>query len=202
MQSRPTWQPVINFWFGHDQDDAAVAKAKAGTWWRKREEIDLAIRNTFEKSVEAAARGRLGAWEETPEGLLALVLLTDQFPRNMYRDTARAFAYDALARGWTNQALGEGSDRRLRPIQRVFLYLPLEHSEDAADQERSVVLFRQLLDEVPGDWKDIFAGFHDYAVRHRDTVVRFGRFPHRNAILGRPSTAEELEFLRQPGSRF
>jgi uncharacterized protein (DUF924 family) len=202
MPNRRPWQAVIDFWFGHDPDDAGAAKARASMWWGKHPEVDLAIRQSFEASVQQAADGSLKGWESEPEGLLALVLLTDQFPRNIYRDTPRAFAFDPLARTWTNKALESGFDARLRPMQRVFLYLPLEHSEDLADQQRSVALFEGLAAECAPIQQEAMSGFPDYARRHRDVIARFGRFPHRNAILGRPSTTEELEFLRQPGSRF
>lgn len=202
MTSRPPWQPVIDFWFGGDPDDAAVAKTKASTWWGKHAEVDVAIRRTFETTTQQAAEGTLRDWESEPTGLLALVLLTDQFPRNMYRDTPLAFAFDALARAWTNKALESGFDARLRPMQRVFLYLPLEHSESLADQHSSVALFERLAAESAPPRQEAMSGFLDYARRHRDIIARFGRFPHRNAILGRPSTQEELDFLRQPASRF
>jgi uncharacterized protein (DUF924 family) len=202
MPDRRPWHAVIDFWFGQEPDDAGVAKAKAPMWWGKDPEVDLAIRHSFETTVQQAAEGSLTGWESEPTGLLALVLLTDQFPRNMYRDTPRAFAFDALARAWTNKALESGFDARLRPMQRVFLYLPLEHSEDLADQQRSVVLFEGLGAESAPLQREAMSSCLDYARRHRDIIAHFGRFPHRNAVLGRPSTAEELEFLRQPGSRF
>ncbi|MCY1012744.1 DUF924 domain-containing protein [Nannocystis pusilla] len=124
---------------------------------------------------------------------MALVILLDQFPRNMFRGTPEAFASDAKAREVANAALDAGHEHALTQEERLFLYLPLEHSEELADQERCVELMRAL-DETPM-WLD-------YAVRHRDVIARFGRFPHRNAVLGRESTAEECEFLMQPGSSF
>src|SRR5690606_119569 len=139
------------------------------------------------------------AWLAPPRGRLALVILIDQFSRNLFRGDARAFAHDALARRWVSEGLDAGADRALRAIERVFFYLPLEHSESLADQQRSVALFERLCADVPPALQGTFAGYLDYAVRHRDVIVRFGRFPHRNASLGRATTPEEAEFLRQPG---
>jgi uncharacterized protein (DUF924 family) len=133
---------------------------------------------------------------------LALILLLDQLPRAIHRDTAAAFAQDAKARRVAGQGLDSGADRLLRPIERLFFYLPFEHSEVLDDQDRSVELFRELLLEVPPSHRETFAGFVDYAVRHRDVIKQFGRFPHRNVILGRESTPEEKAFLEQPGSSF
>ena len=131
-----------------------------------------------------------------------MIILADQFSRNMYRDTPRAFENDALALSWCKGGLESGVDRELRPIERVFLYMPLEHSESVEDQHRSVTMFTELAQSVPAQQRKLFDGYIDYAVRHRDIVQRFGRFPHRNAILGRESTEEEVAFLQQPGSSF
>jgi uncharacterized protein (DUF924 family) len=127
---------------------------------------------------------------------LARILLYDQFPRNMFRGTPRAFATDALARETTAYLLRTQGDRQLRPVERLFVYLPLMHSEDLTDQRQSVSLFQQLVQDDP------LVDSVSYALRHREIIARFGRFPHRNAILGRSSTPEEIEFLQQPGSSF
>jgi uncharacterized protein (DUF924 family) len=120
----------------------------------------------------------------------------------MYRASAKAFAYDSLAQAWCKEGLNLGIDRQLRPIERVFYYLPLEHAESLEDQNLCVALFDRLLQEVPSGQRTVFAGFHDFAVRHRAIIARFNRFPHRNAILGRPATAEETVFLQEKGSSF
>ena len=133
---------------------------------------------------------------------MALILLLDQMPRVIHRGTPGAFAQDDKARRFADKGLASGADRLLRPIERVFFYLPFEHSEDAADQERSVELFQELAAEVPEEWKKSFDFYLDFAVRHEAIIDRFGRFPHRNAILGRESTPEEIEFLKEPGSGF
>ena len=193
---------IREFWFGTSTDDALVAKERSKLWWIKRDDTDIAIRQRFEPYVHKAARRELDAWQETPSGRLALIILTDQFPRNMYRNTPNAFAYDELARTWCREGVSNNVHHALRPIERVFFYLPLEHAESLADQELSVTLFRELAGSVDEDGKEIFAGFLDYALRHCEVIARFGRFPHRNRILQRESTEEEITFLKQPGSSF
>lgn len=194
---------IREFWFGSNTVDAVVAQERAKLWWAKHPQTDDEIRQRFETYVAQAASGELDAWLATPTGRLALILLTDQFPRNMYRDTPQAFAFDPLALAWCKEGLRQGSDRFLRPIERVFFYIPLEHSESLEDQERSVRLFRELAAvENSANAESAFNSFLDFAVRHRDIVARFQRFPHRNQILGRVSTPEELEFLKEKGSSF
>ena len=149
-----------------------------------------------------AAGGELDAWLGGLRGRLAMVLLTDQFPRNIWRGEAAAFAFDVLALRWAKETIARGLDRDARPIERVFLYLPLEHSEDLADQREAVRLFDALGGEVAAAARPAFAGYLDYARRHLEIIERFGRFPHRNAALGRETSPAEAEFLRQPGSRF
>ena len=193
---------VHEFWFGTDADDTAVIKQQSSLWWSKDPETDEAIRRRFESTVNAAAQYGLNAWAETPSGLLALILLTDQFPRSIYRDTPKAFVFDAVARAWCLDGLARKVDQSLRPIERVFFYLPLEHAESLDQQEQSVRLFQDLLQEVPSEQRSLFEAYRDYAVRHRDVIARFDRFPHRNAIFGHLSTPQELEFLAQPGASF
>ncbi|MFC7300100.1 DUF924 family protein [Herminiimonas aquatilis] len=197
-----TADAILEFWFGSDLDDAKVAEQKKKLWWSKDVAVDDIILQRFEKSTLSAADGSLSAWESTPRGLLALILLTDQFPRNMYRGTSKSFAFDASALRLIKRALEQGLVQSLRPIERVFAYLPLEHSESIQDQERAVKLFEQLANEVPAIHKSTFEGFSRFAIRHRDVIARFGRFPHRNEILGRTSTDEEIAFLKTAGSSF
>ncbi|WP_461521453.1 DUF924 family protein, partial [Porticoccus sp.] len=130
------------------------------------------------------------------------IIVLDQFSRNIYRYFPTAYSSDRLALNWSLSGIDAGLDKQLRPIQRVFFYLPLEHAEDLAIQQRSVSLFQQLLAQVPIGQKEIFAGFLDYAERHAAVIKQFGRFPHRNKILGRESTPEEIVYLEQPGSGF
>jgi uncharacterized protein (DUF924 family) len=195
-------EDVLAFWFGHESGNSATAEAQKKLWWAKDAVVDAEIRERYGALVASAAGGAHREWAREPRGRLALILLFDQFPRNIYRDTPQAFAHDGLALRLALDGIAAGADRELRAIERVFFYLPLEHSETVEMQERSVALFTALAAGVPEADRGTFAGFTDYAVRHRDVVHRFGRFPHRNRILGRESTAEEQAFLKQPGSSF
>jgi uncharacterized protein (DUF924 family) len=202
IHSVETVQSVNTFWFGLEQDDALTAQQQSTLWWSKNEDVDRQIRSRFASTVRGAAQHQLDDWAAIPSGLLALILLTDQFSRNMYRGTPASFESDAIARDWCLQGLAQGADRKLRMIERVFFYLPLEHSESPDHQKQSVQLFTQLLQDVPSAHHDMFNGFLTFALRHQQFIERFGRFPHRNAILGRDSTPEEIIFLQQPGSSF
>ena len=162
-------------------------------WFKKSHAFDDALRLRFEPVHHAAARGEYAAWDRTSEGALALAILLDQIPRNLYRNSAHAFATDPLARAVCDRALGRGLDRDVEPALRVFLYMPFMHSEDPADQERSIVLFEQH-DAETGDVESLRS-----AVTHRDIIRRFGRFPHRNPRFGRETTPEELAFLEDGG---
>lgn len=193
---------LLKFWFGNDPDDAAVAASQAKLWWGHDPETDADLRARFGAAAADAADGELDQWTASPRGRLAVILLLDQIPRAIHRGQPEAFAQDAKSRRIAAQGLDLGVDQSLRPIERVFLYLPFEHSEHLADQERSVQLFRELLASVAEDTREAFGLFLDYAERHREVIDRFGRFPHRNPILGRTSTPEEEAFLEQPGSSF
>ena len=193
---------ILYFWFGAHADDAVTATAQRRLWWAKDPAIDAEIRSRFAPLVQAAAFGKHDDWAATPRGQLALILLFDQFPRNMHRGSPRAFAYDGLARALALEGIASGANTKLRPIERVFCYLPLEHSENPAHQNQCVALYQALADGVAPALHDTFAGYVDFSERHRDIIRRFGRFPHRNAVLGRASTPEENEFLQQPGSSF
>jgi|SRR5690606_25156731 len=193
---------ILAFWFGEQADDVATAQAQASLWWKKSVEVDAEIRNRFAQCVVQAGAGALDAWAQEPRGRLALIILCDQFTRHIYRDAPQAFSLDYRALAWTREGLTLGADQALRPIERVFFYLPLEHSESLEDQHEAVRLFEQLKAGVPEAAQPTFDGFLDFAIRHRDIIARFGRFPHRNAALGRASTEEEIAFLKQPGSAF
>lgn len=191
-----------DFWFGDGADAVSVAQSHNALWWGKSAQSDAEIRQRFGSALDRAAAGELDEWLATPRGRLALIILVDQFSRNIHRDSAAAFGNDALALRWTREGLESGVDAQLRPLERVFFYLPLEHSEQLDDQRQSLRLFRRLLDEAAPAERELFAGFYDFAARHHAIIERFGRFPHRNAILGRDSTAEEIAFLQTPGSSF
>lgn len=197
------WQPLLDWWFGADPGTATeIAAARHGLWFGKRDSQDREAEARFGAQVEQALAGGLREWGDDPQGWLALLILLDQLPRMIFRDTPRAFAGDSLARPLLRDGLDRGWDRRLAPIQRVFAYLIFEHSEDLSLQNRAVGLFTDLLNEAADDERAVFAGYLDFAERHQRIIARFGRFPHRNAILARSSTDEEQAFLREPGSRF
>lgn len=196
---------VLEFWFGPsggDGDAAAIAADKSAMWWSKDARIDAEITARFAATVDAAAAGRLEAWGDAPRSQLARIICADQFPRNIHRDSPAAFACDRLALRWAKSCVDSGDDKRLAPIQRVFAYLPFEHSEALADQRSSLALYQALADAAPAGMRELFAAYLDFARRHHDIIARFGRFPHRNAILGRQSSAEELAFLQEPGASF
>ena len=195
---------IHDFWFGagDGDDDAAAAKQQAALWWGKNAAVDANMRERFLPWLDQATAGALDSWAASPRGLLALILLTDQFSRNIHRGHPESFASDALARRWARAGLALEVRQALRPIERVFMLMPFEHSEDLADQDLSVREFSALAQAVPASNRQAFEGFAEYAEKHRVIVARFARFPHRNAILGRESTPEELEFLKQPGSSF
>jgi uncharacterized protein (DUF924 family) len=198
----PAAKDVLDFWFGTGSDNSLIAQNQRKLWWSKDAEVDAGMRRRFGALVDTAAAGSHKDWAATPRGGLALILLFDQFTRNIHRDRPQAFACDAQALQLALDLINTNVDRKLRRIERVFCYLPLEHSESIDMQNRSVELFSALVVETPEYERDTFTGYADYAVRHRDIIARFGRFPHRNRILGRDSTPEELEFLQQPGSSF
>lgn len=195
-------ETILDYWFGSSADASEISKEKRRLWWDADPAIDADIRARFADLVQVAGRNELADWAETPRGLLALILLLDQFPRNIFRNTPLAFAFDAAARAYCRHGIGRGFDLQLSPIQRVFHYLPLEHSEALGDQDESVRLYSELAQSVPPGQLELFAGYRTYAERHREIIARFGRFCHRNKILDRPSRPEEEEFLRQPGSSF
>jgi uncharacterized protein (DUF924 family) len=179
---------ILDFWFGTPRGTPRTE------WFRKDEAFDAEIRMRFGEVHAAAARRELEDWRAARESMLALILVLDQFSRNLHRNDARAFAQDAHARECARQALARGDDRESLPVERMFLYLPFEHSEDRADQALSLALMRQL------DAFEETRGISEWAMRHKVIVDRFGRFPHRNAALGRASTPEEAEFLKtNPG---
>ncbi len=186
---------VLNFWFGapdepgHDQPRAE--------WFRKDDAFDTRIAQQFGGLIEQALAGDLTSWSSTPLAALAQIIVLDQFTRNCFRNTARAFAGDARALAAAQALVGNGADLQLSGVQRQFAYLPFEHAEDLALQDESIRLFTRLEADHPAR-----AGLLKWAQDHRSIVARFGRFPHRNATLGRASTVDELAFLQTPGSSF
>lgn len=188
--SLPTPAAILDFWFG----PKPLAERKV--WFRKDPAFDAEIESRFGDAVAMAVAGAFGGWCGTPQGALARVILLDQFTRNIYRDTPRAFAGDARALATAEEAIARRFDESLETLERWFLYLPFEHSESAEAQKRSIELFEALANAT-GDRNPL-----EWAEKHAAVIRRFGRYPHRNAILGRESTPEELAFLSEPGARF
>jgi uncharacterized protein (DUF924 family) len=197
-----TQEDVLSFWFGVLDALGCAAPEKSAQWWRKDDAFDAAVRERFLALHGAAARGECDSWQATARGSLALIVVLDQFPRNMFRGTAQSFATDELALAATLAGLERGQDRELAFAEIGFFYMPLMHSEQLGMQDRCVALFDALAREAAPPLREQARNSLDYAERHRAIVRRFRRFPHRNALLGRTSTAEELEFLTQPGSSF
>lgn len=191
----PSWQDVLDFWFGAaDSPDFGLARAE---WFRKSAAFDETIRTRFGALHAAALAGKLDAWGYAPLSTCALIVVLDQFSRNLFRDRAAAFEGDAAALVLASRMVGAGDDARLpTPQHRLFVYLPFEHDETLESQHVSLQLFEQLAQQS-GMVENL-----DSARRHAVIIERFGRFPHRNAALGRVSSAEELAFLKQPGSSF
>ncbi|QBR29828.1 MULTISPECIES: DUF924 family protein [Pseudomonas] len=196
------WQPLLDWWFGQSESPDEIAADKGKLWFGKKDSQDLEARERFGVFVDQALAGELTEWTQRPEGWLAVVLLLDQLPRMIFRDTPKAFSGDLRAQKLVAQGIAADFDRQLKPIQRVFIYLVFEHCENLAVQNEAVSRFIDLVAEQPEAERAVFADNLDYAERHRKVIARFGRFPHRNAVLGRESTAEELAFLKEPGSRF
>jgi uncharacterized protein (DUF924 family) len=194
MSSGGEVREVLAFWFG-EPGSADYGKPRPA-WFRKDPAFDEEIRHRFLALHARAALGELERWHDDPDSLLALVVVLDQFSRNLYRGDPRAFSQDAAALACAQLALERGWDEARMPVERQFAYLPFEHAEDPAMQERSVALFSAL--EAFPETK----GLSVWAEKHRVIIRRFGRFPHRNAALGRPSTPEEVAFLEEPGSGF
>ena len=195
-------EDILEFWFGQPGPAADVASRQIALWFGKSATNDQLVTERFAGTLIAAGAGQLDHWALTPRGQLALIVVLDQFPHHIHRNQGQSFACDAQSLALAQAMIQRGDAARIAPIERVFVYLPLEHAESIALQDESVALYAQLeADAIPAE-RPLFQGFLDYAQQHRDVVARFGRFPHRNDLLGRPSTAEEIAFLKQPGSRF
>ena len=187
---------ILQFWFGELDKQGISPPDKQALWFSASDETDRYCRETFGDLVEQAIAGELDHWQGSGDSLMALVVLLDQMTRNIHRDTPRAFAGDARALQLALGVIDGGQHHDMPAIHRVFLYLPLEHSEDLATQQRCVALFAELDDQYPGGE---ISGFARYATAHHEVIEQFGRFPHRNNILGRESTARELQYLKTHG---
>lgn len=197
---------VRRFWFGRLPLKPDGVEARLALWFGSGDDeqrADELVRSRFGVLVERAAAGQLAAWADSPRRRLSLILLLDQFPRHVYRGTDRAFAADREALGLTLSGMQSAADAALSPVERIFFYMPLQHAELPDAQEESVAAYRRLLNEAPEELKAaIFASALESAQLHRSIVARFGRFPHRNRLLGRPNTAEEEAYLGQGGHSF
>jgi uncharacterized protein (DUF924 family) len=196
---------ISDFWFGRLPMAADELDRRMRVWFGaaaqdEQTRRDEDIRTRFGAWVERAANGDLAAWTAQPKGRLGLILLLDQFPRNIHRGTARAFAYDGQALGLALDGMRTGADSSLDPVENIFFYLPLQHSESLANQDRAVAAYRELLKQVPAPLKAAFELTLRYAEEHRAIIARFGRFPHRNRVLGRVSTVGEIEYLETANS--
>lgn len=190
---------IHTFWFGELGDPDTVTEDQSNRWFRQSDGFDDQIRSFYGDLLAPAAEAAWDIPALTASQRVALIVLFDQFPRNLFRTSGEAFAYDPLARRIADESLRAGGN--YHPLERVFLYLPFEHSENLADQDRAVSLYQQLLAER-GTANPFYKSALDYAEKHRALIQGFGRFPHRNAMLGRPSTPEELAFLQQHGRGF
>lgn len=208
MSPKPGAFEILNFWFGPRPYRAAQVQQHSRLWFGESTapeltpQTDELVRERFGDMTQAAAAGQLAAWESGPRRRLALILLLDQFSRNIYRGTAQAFAQDRHALSLTLSGMQVGADATLDPVERIFFYMPLTHAEDADVQEEGIAAFRRLREEAPAELNTMFEASLDSATEHRDIVRRFGRFPHRNRVLGRESTAAELRWLATGGKSF
>ena len=188
-------EAILSFWFGLSRTDPAAVPERMQRWFGADPEFDEQRRQRFGDLYRQACAGEFSEWELTARGTLALILLLDQFSRNMFRGDPAAFAEDATAQRLCLEGVQRGHDAILTPLERGFFYLPLQHAEQPHLQEQSVRCYQCLLEEAGEEWRPHIQGMLDYAIEHRDIIARFGRFPHRNQILGRQSTPEEREFL-------
>lgn len=193
---------VLKFWFGELEGPESYPEKKALKWFNGGRTFDEEIAERFGGVLERAIRGGLRDWEDSPRDRLALIVVLDQFSRNLYRGTPMAFAQDERAIALTRDAIAKGWDGELLPVERVFLYMPLMHAESAEAQAESVAVFRRLVEEAPPSVRMAFDVNLDFAEQHKAIIDRFGRYPHRNEILGRESTPAEIAFLKEPGSSF
>jgi len=195
-------QDVLHYWFGEQDPGFHYLKSRSDLWFRNGKQYDQEIKKRFGSLHHLASACKLDHWQQQASERLALIIILDQFSRHLYRETPRAFAQDTQAQSIVLEGIHCGHDRQLKPVQRVFFYLPLEHAEDKALQKICVEQFEMLINALPADIQPEYASTLNFARRHKEVIDRFGRFPDLNAILGRRSTAEEIEFLTKPGASF
>jgi uncharacterized protein (DUF924 family) len=195
-------EDILQFWFGDAAESPAKAEARMPLWFTASAETDAECRERFGPAVEAAGRGERDAWMQAPRSALALVLLHDQFPRNIWRGAVRAFAHDARALAVARHAVGAGLLHAVAPIEQQFFTFPYQHSESLDAQRESLRLCRGIVAAAPPEWRPCLETFVPYAQQHFEIIERFGRFPHRNAVLGRVPSAAEREYLERGGETF
>lgn len=195
-------QGLLDLWFGDATSDPAATRERSKTWFQATASFDEVLRSRFGDLPSRLRSGEFSGWRSTPRAALARILAFDQIPRNVFRGTPSAFAFDALAQDAALEFIARGDDQAIDPIEAAFVYLPFEHAEDEALQRRSVELFGSLLTRSPAGLTDLFQSYLDYAQRHWKVIAEFGRFPHRNATLGRASTPAETAYLEGGGQRF
>ncbi len=193
---------ILDFWFADACESPAAARRRNDFWFTPNSELDGQIWEEFGDAVTDAGNRHYDDWAGTAHGRLALIILLDQFPRNIFRGTAEVFRYDARALELAQQAVATGQLAGLSIPEQAFLLMPYQHSEDLAIQDAGVGLYAALTAAAPPEWKEIAAGYHDFAARHRDIIAEYGRFPHRNQVLGRAATEAESRFLAEGGESF
>jgi uncharacterized protein (DUF924 family) len=199
----PSTEDILGFWFGAARTDEDAVASRMRRWFGADQTVDAELSRRFGAAMTAAASGELDGWVETARGRLALILLLDQCPRSTHRGYPAAFEQDALALSWTLDGLADGMDRQLEPFERMFFYMPMQHAESLDSQKRSVEIFSELARaDVPAFMITAMRNTADFARLHRDIIARFGRFPHRNAVLNRESTADEREYLEEGAPTF
>lgn len=193
------YQEILDFWFGKDP---ITYLEHQKNWFKKDPEFDDVIRQKFRDKLIELRRGKFDQWKDQPKSCLAFIILSDQFTRNIFRDREEAFEYDQYALSASLRGIDEKMDLQLHPVERSFFYMPLQHSEELKIQEKSLKKFKELMDSASEEYRETFSENYDYALQHFKIIEEFGRFPHRNRIIQRTSTPEEMEFLKKPGSSF
>jgi len=193
---------IMRFWFAHACETPAATLERNSFWFGADTVVDQQIWELYADTVTDAGAGYYADWAETTRGRLALIILLDQFPRNIFRGTAEVFRYDVKALELAGQGVTLGQLAGLTIPEQAFFLMPYQHSEDVAIQNAGVALYAAMAEDAPDEWRDIAAGYRDFAAKHRDIIVEYGRFPHRNSVLGRVSTADEDGFLAGGGATF
>ncbi len=193
---------ILSYWFGEPEDTVSYSQGRSKIWFGGDAETDRDIRQRYLPLLEKFTKGELDHWKQHPKSALALIILLDQFTRNIYRDQAKAYDFDPQSLQLAKDCVDRGIDKQMLCIERVFVYLPYEHSENIEDQKESLKLFEGILQDAPEDLKQSAESYLLFAKKHYDVVAEFGRFPHRNSLLGRESTNEEIKFLEAKGRGF